>query len=227
VFFDIFTLPTRAQAGGLMSGTEAYYSYDHANVHFICLDSYDTDRSPDGPMGTWLRNDLAATRQDWVICYFHHPPYTKGTHDSDDVKDSGGRMAEMREQMLPILEDGGTDLVLAGHSHVYERSFLVTGHYGDSTSLTSSHFVDKGNGRMEGTGAYRKPGQKPDPGTGTVYTVAGASGQRGGGKLNHPVMYLSVNRLGSVVIDVEGKRMDVRYLDESGKRRDYFTMLKE
>jgi len=39
IYYDIFTLPTQGQAGGVMSGTEAYYSYDYANVHLICLDS--------------------------------------------------------------------------------------------------------------------------------------------------------------------------------------------
>ena len=40
VYYDIFTLPTQGQAGGVMSGTEAYYSFDYANIHFICLDSH-------------------------------------------------------------------------------------------------------------------------------------------------------------------------------------------
>src|SRR5690606_6294868 len=35
VYYDVFTLPTQGQAGGVMSGTEAYYSFDYANVHFI------------------------------------------------------------------------------------------------------------------------------------------------------------------------------------------------
>ena len=43
-YYDSFTLPTGGEAGGLASGTEAYYSFDYANVHFVCLDSQDTDR---------------------------------------------------------------------------------------------------------------------------------------------------------------------------------------
>ena len=63
VYYDIFTLPTRGQAGGLASGTEAYYSFNYANIHFICLDSHDSDRSTDGAMMQWLKADLAATRR--------------------------------------------------------------------------------------------------------------------------------------------------------------------
>ncbi len=68
-YYDIFTLPRFAEAGGLASGTEAYYSFDYANIHFICLDSYDSDLALNGPMLTWLQNDLAATTQNWIIAY--------------------------------------------------------------------------------------------------------------------------------------------------------------
>src|SRR5207249_11470539 len=43
--FEIFTLPTGGEAGGVASGTENYYSFDYANIHFICLDSQGSDRS--------------------------------------------------------------------------------------------------------------------------------------------------------------------------------------
>jgi hypothetical protein len=38
-YYDIFELPTVGQAGGLPSGTEAYYAFDYGNVHFVVLDS--------------------------------------------------------------------------------------------------------------------------------------------------------------------------------------------
>ncbi len=46
VYYDIFTLPTAAEAGGTISGTEAYYSFDYANIHFISLNSMLDDLSP-------------------------------------------------------------------------------------------------------------------------------------------------------------------------------------
>ena len=80
-YFQMFTLPTAGEAGGVASGTEKYYSFDYANAHFICLDSMVSDRSPTGPMLTWLRNDLESTSQQWIIAFWHHPPYSKGSHD--------------------------------------------------------------------------------------------------------------------------------------------------
>ena len=57
VYYRIFDLPTSAELGGLASGTEAYYSFNWCNVHFICLDSQGTDRSADGAMVQWLEQD--------------------------------------------------------------------------------------------------------------------------------------------------------------------------
>ena len=37
-YFDIFSLPRKGEAGGIPSGTEAYYSFDHGNLHVIVLD---------------------------------------------------------------------------------------------------------------------------------------------------------------------------------------------
>ena len=224
-YYDFFSLPMGAEAGGLSSGTEAYYSYDYGNIHMICLDSEGSDRAPAGAMLTWLANDLAATNKDWVIAYWHHPPYTKGSHDSDNATDSSGKMRDMRQNALPILEAGGVDLVLTGHSHSYERSCLLDGHYGLSTTLTAAMKIDPGDGRVGGNGAYHKPAGQATH-AGAVYTVAGSSGHTGGGSLNHPVMISSLNELGSLVIDIDGTRLDARFLNQLGAVRDSFTVIK-
>jgi predicted phage tail protein len=128
--------------------------------------------------------------------------------------------------VLPILEAAGVDLVLTGHSHSYERSFLIDGHYGASSTFTASMQKDGGSGREDGTGAYRKPSAGPAPHEGAVYAVAGSSGQTSGGTLNHPAMFISLNVLGSMVLDVDGNRLDAVFLDSTGVRRDYFTLVK-
>ena len=219
-YYDIFDLPRNGEVGGLASGTEAYYSFDYANVHFICLDSYDSDRSANGAMLTWLENDLAATTQDWIIAYWHHPPYSKGSHNSD----SETNLVDMRENVLPILEDYGVDLVFTGHSHAYERSYLIDSHYGLSSTFSSTYQVDAGNGREDGDGAYEKAAATAH--AGTVYTVAGSSGKISGGNLNHPAMYTSLNQLGSVVLDVNSNRLDVKFLTSTGTVADYYTVIK-
>jgi len=221
-YYDIFDFPTAGENGGLASGSEAYYAFDFGNVHFISLDSDSTDRSPNGAMATWLAADLAATAQPWIVVYFHHPPYTKGTHDSDNFADSGGRLVEMRENILPILEDGGVDLVFSGHSHSYERSFLIDGHYGYSASFNASHQLDPGDGSPQGDGAYVKGF---GPHEGTVYTVTGTAGKTSSaGTLNHAAMQNNQRALGSVIFDVDADRLDVTFLTSTGQTLDQYTL---
>ena len=221
VYFDIFRLPKAAEAGGIASGSEAYYSFDAGNVHFVCLDAYDVSRLPGSPMLTWLAADLATTAQTWIVAYWHHPPYTKGTHDSDTETE----LVEMRQYVNPILEAGGVDLVLCGHSHVYERSFLLDGHYADSTTFTPGMKKGGGSGDPAGTGPYRKPLART-PHAGAVYVVAGSGGQLGTGPLNHPAMLRSFAERGSLVIDANGGRLDVRFVRIDGVVRDSFAIVK-
>ena len=220
-YFQSFSFPTAGQAGGVASGTKNYYSFDYANIHFVSLDSMASSRAPGSAMLTWLQNDLAANNKDWLVAYWHHPPYTKGNHDSD----ADTELIEMRQNVVPILEGFGVDLVLTGHSHAYERSFLIDGHYGDSSTFTDAMKKNGGSGRPAETGAYTKP-LGPVPHQGAVYAVAGVSGHTSAGPLNHPAMFISTLRLGSMVLDVNGTRMDVRYLTEAGTVGDSFTIIK-
>ncbi|MDX2185619.1 MAG: metallophosphoesterase [Opitutaceae bacterium] len=221
-YFSIYTFPTAGECGGVPSGTEHYFSFDHGNVHIISLDSMTASRSPRGAMALWLREDLAATTADWVICIFHHPVYTKGSHDSDTERE----LIEMRRTFAPILEAGGVDLVLNGHSHSYERSYLLNGHYGLSNTMQPAMKLDPGDGRVTGDGAYRKPATGPRGNRGTVYSVAGSAGKISGGSLNHPAHVVSLNRLGSLVIDIEGLRLDGTFLRENGEVDDIFRIEK-
>ncbi|MDB6032829.1 MAG: uncharacterized protein JWM16_3167, partial [Verrucomicrobiales bacterium] len=217
-YLHIFTLPQNAEAGGVPSGSPRYYSFDYANIHFVSLDSMTSGRTTNTAMAQWLISDLAATAQDWIIVFFHHPPYTKGSHNSDAETE----LIEIRQNLVPILEANGVDLVLSGHSHVFERSYLLNGHYGLSSTLTPGMKLDGGDGREGGTGPY----QKNISGQGVVYTVAGSSGQIGGGSLNHPAHFISLNELGSLVIDVSSNKLHAEFLASTGVARDSFDLLK-
>jgi hypothetical protein len=221
-YFAIFTLPSAGEAGGAPSGTEHYYSFDYANLHFVCLDSMTADRSTNGAMAAWLETDLQGVTSQWIIAYWHHPPYSRGSHISDGEIQS----YEMRQNFLPILEAYGVDLVLTGHSHSYERSFLLNGHYGQSSTLSTNMLMDAGTGREEETGAYVKPRGYAIANRGTVYAVAGSSGHLSGGTLDHPAMCISTNVLGSMLIEVSSNRLDAIFLRETGATNDHFTILK-
>ncbi len=224
VYYNIFSMPTAGEAGGMASGTEAYYSFDYGDIHFICLDSYGSSRAAGSAMLTWLQNDLNSTSKPWIIAFWHHPPYTKGSHDSD----TESNLIDMRVNALPILEAGGVDLILGGHSHSYERSFLIDGHYGLSSTFTEAHKKQSGGGRPGvDSGSYKKLSSDPQaPHAGAVYAVPGSSGQASGGTLNHQAMFISLNNVGSMVLDVEGNTLHAKYLRDTGAIGDYFTIQK-
>ncbi|MHC4846493.1 MAG: purple acid phosphatase family protein, partial [Planctomycetota bacterium] len=218
LFQTQLTLPKAGEAGGLGSGSESYYSFDHANVHFVCLDSFGSNRAVGAPMYNWAQADLGSTSQEWIVAYWHHPPYSKGSHDSDTETELMG----MRQNFLPLLESFGVDLVLCGHSHAYERSYLMDGHDGLSTTLTEEHKLAPGDGRLDGDGAYAKGAVAND---GAVYAVAGSSGKLSPGDLDHPAMFHSVLVLGSVVLDVDDTQLDVQFLTDAGVVEDHFTIV--
>ena len=225
-YFNNFTFPKEGEAGGEPSGTKHYYSFNYGNIHIVCLDSEESARGPGSPMLVWLEEDLAANTKDWTIAMWHSPPYTKGSHDSDNLFDNGGNMTKMRQNVVPILESYGVDLVLCGHSHNYERSFLMDGHFGFSSSLTPSMIKDSGSGQPGDTGPYLKEGTGPTPNQGTVYVVAGSSGWATFQTGYHPIMHTALLRMGSLVLDIKDHRLDARFLRETGVIDDHFTILK-
>ena len=233
-YYEAFTLPKSAEAGGVASGTEAYYSFDYGNVHFVALDSHDTDRAaPDNPttnicpdsggggaMYSWLCEDLAATTQDWVFTFWHHPPYTKGSHDSD----AESQLIEMRQRFNPVIEYFGSDLNLTGHSHSYERSVLVDGHYGSSSTYDPAvHAKDTDNGNPTDDNDYQKNEGRNQ---GMVYSVVGSSSKNQGGLSQHAIMTSWVNIEGSMIIDVSDNQLDGTFVDRDGVVHDQFRILK-
>ena len=221
-YYDAYVVPTRGESGGVASGTEAYYSFDYANLHFICLDSHDLDRKPGEPMARWLKADLEKARADWLIAFWHHPAYTKGSHDSDKEKD----LTEMRRYIMPIIEAGGVDVVLTGHSHIYERSMLMDGAYGQATNTVAENFIlDDGDGNPSGDGAYRKSAGIHSH-EGTIQVVTGNAGAALGRNGSMPVMRTIIMEHGSVIVDVNGDTLVARMINRDGVERDLFSVVK-
>ena len=222
-YYDAYISPTRGEAGGASSGKESYYSYDYGRAHFIVLNSHDLDRSPSAAMAQWLREDLAKTspeKTDWLIAYWHHPPYTKGSHDSDKEK----QHIEMRTHIMPILESAGVDLVLGGHSHIYERSMLMDGAY-DTPTTAENKIFDDGDGDAKGDGSYQKsPGLKPNQGTIQIVTGHGGQGLRRKGY--SPVMKRSILQHGSTLVHISGDTLNTKMLNYRGEIVDTFQIVK-
>ncbi|MFC2116832.1 metallophosphoesterase, partial [Bacteroidota bacterium] len=150
-YLSTFALPAGAESGGIASGTEEYYSFDYSNIHVVvlCTEIEDEERKAHVE---WLKQDLDNNKQDWLIACMHRPFHSGGHHRSDIDQDAQDR----RDDWLKILEDHGLDLVLQGHNHVYERSYLLDNLIGKTTTLTDANILNKGLGREDEEGAYRK-----------------------------------------------------------------------
>jgi hypothetical protein len=223
-FFNLFSFPANGESGGLPSGTEHYYAFDYGQVHFVVLDTEASSMRAGSAMLRWLEEDLLGSHQPWLIVAFHHPPYTHGTHNSDNDADSGGRIFDVREQVLPLLEKAGVDLVLSGHSHMYERSHLLGCHYGTSDALEPTMLQQPR--KQNHQAIYNKPAAGRVAHQGAIYLVLGSSSKVDQGPLDHPVMAVSHRQMGALVVEINGPQLDGRFINDNGDTTDHFTIIK-
>ncbi|MFN8284824.1 MAG: metallophosphoesterase [Chitinophagales bacterium] len=232
-YFDMVEVFKNAEMGGLPSGTENYYSYDFGNTHFIALNSelyqYIFFDFPDA-YKTWIENDIKNSNKKFKVAYWHQPPYSFGSHNSDDAWELF--MGSMRMRIVPILEKYGVDLVLCGHSHVYERSYLINKHYGFSATFNrTTMLIDSTSGNPDSNRTYIKYTYGTQKDKGTVYAVVGNSGKSEdeNGKM-HPVMYKKFaadKGVGSMILEVKGNVMLCSYYKDNGELFDRFSIVKK
>ena len=230
-YLDIFSLPSRGEVGGVPSGTEQYYSFDYGTVHVVSLDSQLAirDSGQRAAMKQWLIDDLSANVSDWTIVIFHHPPYTKGSHDSDIGTGNDLPITLIREDFTPVFEDYGVDLAFSGHSHIYERSYYLNGHRGVSSTFSGTDHAELYDGAPangQGDEIYQQVTSTGSDDK-VVYSVAGNGGKLSGTSSGypHPAHFYSTNeRLGSVVVDAGASSLVTRFIDVDGNEFDYYEI---
>ena len=102
------------------------YSFNYDNTHFVAIN---TETLCDGTttcstndttnvelLKTWLNNDLSSHSMKWTIVFLHRGPYTLSYNTY-----------KVREELVPIFEANGVDLVISGHDHQYSRSVYSSG----------------------------------------------------------------------------------------------------
>ncbi|AMY12036.1 Alkaline phosphatase precursor [Luteitalea pratensis] len=92
-------------------GGRTYHSFDapRQDVKFIAIESdYPTPKQI-----AWLKEELAS-RDDWIIPYFHHPLYSSGRRH--------GPHLDLRATLEPLFLASNVTVVFAGHEHFYERT---------------------------------------------------------------------------------------------------------
>ena len=96
---------------------QRYYTFARNNVRFFALDSTLMDQK----QLEWIDTSLRDARDEWKICYFHHPLYSDAARHGSSV--------DLRVLLEPIFIKHGVDVVFSGHDHVYERVSPQNGIY--------------------------------------------------------------------------------------------------
>jgi len=252
-YLDIIEPPTEGELGGVPSHLKLFYSFDYGDIHFISLNSelgsaltqaynwvgmsfppYDNtnptyDTAYSSPMLDWLKNDIASTTKKWKIAFWHQCPYS-GQDNFTEAETFQLFTYATRRHFNPILERFGVDLVLTGHDHNYQRSYLIHGLYDFKAAFKPEMLIDSSSGKDALGEAYVKYTDGPLAGKGTVYVVEGnSSGSNSYSPIDHPVIYWGQacdTCYGSLIVDIDGDRLDARYLTAYGEILDQFTILK-
>ena len=159
----------------------------------------------------------------WVIVFTHYPPYSMGTHNSDTEPE----LTNIRQQLVPVLDQYKVDLLITGHSHVYERSKLMKNYLTLETDFDPAiHNAPPANN--EPTPNYYYKSQQASVNEGVMYIVDGTGGASGGTQPAYPhnAMDFSINQGGSLYLEIDGAQLDGKFIGDDGLVKDQFTMIK-
>ena len=131
-FFELFVpniagLPFAAAPGNhdgwnlfadVLGQDKRYHSFVYGNTRFIMLD-VEAAFTPDTQQYKWLEEILKNDTSTWKIVALHESPYCcVPTHYSNLL---------VRDNLVPLFEKYGVNLVLGGHMHAYDRTKTVNG----------------------------------------------------------------------------------------------------
>jgi len=104
-----------------------YYSFDYENIHFLAIATGDCTApadciviSNDKMQLDFIRTDLSHANDDpetdFTVVYMHLPMYSSRMV---------GSFVDLRNELQPMFDLYGVDLVISGHKHAYERTHPV------------------------------------------------------------------------------------------------------
>jgi 3',5'-cyclic AMP phosphodiesterase CpdA len=123
-YFDYWN-DTQARSANAGERGKGYYSFDIDNWHITALNSnceFVGGCQEGAEQTQWLQNDIAAHQTAACsLAFWHHPLFTSGRYAQDRL--SQNRSAVFWEKLV----GAGTEIVLNGHDHIYERFALQDG----------------------------------------------------------------------------------------------------
>ncbi|MCT1414603.1 metallophosphoesterase [Corynebacterium sanguinis] len=104
-------------------GDTSNYFFEQNNALFIALNSNNKDDAGLEQQAQFVRDTVASHGgdKDWVIVLDHFAFHSHGgRYTSSDI-------VRMRNKLNPVFSEAGVDLVLNGHDHMHNRSYLMNG----------------------------------------------------------------------------------------------------
>ncbi len=150
--FNMFDLPPQNTSVGF------YYSFVYDNTTFIVLNTNTgSEEGLDKNQYRWALSVAKNAKTHWKILLAHKAPYSNGPHSKDpDVKKIG-------KQIIDLAYQGGIDVVIGGHDHVYARTpFMIEGE-----EIFAKHYMGMHKNQKYQTFVQPK---------GTVFIIPGTSG---------------------------------------------------
>lgn len=195
----------------------ANFSFDYGNSHWVVLDgNYYMDWT-DAKARKWLNEDLKASKATWKFVTFHQPAFS--------IDAPHGKEQRMR-LVSDILQANGVDLVLCGHAHCYERSLPLN--FGPEKNKTALSL--NADGTVDGAFSFDKTfdGTKNTSKKGIIHIVTGAGGARlyPQGEASEFILKFDSNSYSFTEMQIKGKTLTVKQIDDSGKILDQFTVSK-
>jgi hypothetical protein len=203
--------------------TMANYSFDFGEAHYTCLDgNYYMDWN-NPKLREWLANDLkAAQGKTWRIISMHQPGFLIGAAHAEEQK--------MR-LISDIAQKYNVNMVIAGHSHCYERSYPLT----FEPKAGAKGFTVNADGTVDGVITLDRAydGQKATKPKGIIYVVSGA-----GGANIYPIDKKLITGSDSFIekydatgrsysaLEIDNKMLTFKQISEDGKVIDKFVITK-
>jgi hypothetical protein len=213
----------------------ANYSFDYGNAHWTVLDANPYVDWTDPILRNWVAQDLAKARgATWRFVMFHEPGFNS----------SKAHFSEQQMRLLSdVFEAGGVDIVFQGHVHNYQRSYplrFLPDLLGDEKTLSDGrlHSPDESKTPFTINGELRLDkhfdGVQHTVPQGIIYIVSGAGGAGlyTPEQTTDPASWQSftkifiADRYSLSVVDVNGRTLTFRQVDERGAEIDRFVMTK-
>ena len=109
------------------------YSFDIGDAHFVSIFVVDDNDPLPSATLDWIRQDIEAAKaagQRWIIQYFHVSPFAEGTNHPSNLA--------VRQQLGPLFESLGVQLVIAAHDQSYERTYPLVNVPATNTPTSTS-----------------------------------------------------------------------------------------